>query len=257
MTSYFKPTSGQEQKEQSPLEEQGLLRRHMTPAGEKARQEQASQLFSNAQIPQPGNPPASTAFDHLPTGMLPAASTQSNRQRPMPANQMPTPQASNLRSDRPGQIQNPPSNGTGLQFQEQSLIRTQQTQPQIEGNNIILHRSPNFVVRTTNRIGQRVNPLRKPSGHTTVMPKVMPNQNQRIAASETSILPSIAPINPIKERRFPVPAWMEAIIIVIGLMVSFTAHAFNMFNFPRYELDEGTYMSNAWAILHGMIQPYA
>jgi hypothetical protein len=29
-----------------------------------------------------------------------------------------------------------------------------------------------------------------------------------------------------------------------------------MFSFPRYELDEGTYMSSAWAILNGLITPY-
>src|SRR5438270_4290396 len=29
-----------------------------------------------------------------------------------------------------------------------------------------------------------------------------------------------------------------------------------MFNYPRYELDEGTYMSSAWAILNGMITVY-
>ena len=29
-----------------------------------------------------------------------------------------------------------------------------------------------------------------------------------------------------------------------------------MFNFPRYELDEGTYISNAWAITQGLISPY-
>src|SRR6266487_851319 len=53
-----------------------------------------------------------------------------------------------------------------------------------------------------------------------------------------------------------VPAWLETIIVIMGLMASFAAHAINMFNYPRYELDEGTYMSNAWAILNGNIAPY-
>ena len=53
-----------------------------------------------------------------------------------------------------------------------------------------------------------------------------------------------------------VSAWLETIIIIVGLTVSFAAHAYNMFNFPRYELDEGTYMSSAWAIMNGLITPY-
>jgi hypothetical protein len=53
-----------------------------------------------------------------------------------------------------------------------------------------------------------------------------------------------------------VPAWLEVIIVSMGLMASFAAHAINMFNYPRYELDEGTYMSSAWAIMNGMITPY-
>ncbi len=129
-------------------------------------------------------------------------------------------------------------------------------QPEIEGNNIILHRSPNFIVRTVYRPGQRVAPLRRPTGNTQIMPRVMPQQGQRIADSTTRLLPSVTPINPTKEKQFPVPAWLEATAVVIGLLGSFIVHAFNMFNYPRYELDEGTYISSAWAIMNGMITPY-
>lgn len=52
------------------------------------------------------------------------------------------------------------------------------------------------------------------------------------------------------------PAWLERSIVVTALAVSFTAHAVNLFNYPRYELDEGTYMSSAWSILNGDITPY-
>ena len=134
---------------------------------------------------------------------------------------------------------------------------TQQSQPEIEDGNIILHRSPNFLLRTVYRAGQRVNPLRRPTGHTTMLPRVMPHQEKRIANSETRLMPKIALSgNFAQTRAFPLPAWMEAVVVVIGLMASFVAHAYNMFNFPRYELDEGTYMSSAWAILNGLITPY-
>lgn len=89
-----------------------------------------------------------------------------------------------------------------------------------------------------------------------VMPRVMPQQETRVASSETRMMPQIAPINPVKNNRIYIPAWFEAIVVVIGMIISLVAHALNMFNFPRYELDEGTYMSSAWAVLHGLITPY-
>ncbi len=128
--------------------------------------------------------------------------------------------------------------------------------PEIENGNIILYRGPNFFLRTAYRPGQKQNPLRKPSGHTTVMPKVMPHQETRIAGSETRLMPMIT-LNTTKQTRaVPMPAWLEAVIVVLGLVGTFVAHAYNMFNFPRYELDEGTYMSNAWAITQGLISAY-
>lgn len=90
-----------------------------------------------------------------------------------------------------------------------------------------------------------------------MLPRVNPAQEERMATRETKELPTIAAINPVKVKAFPVPAWAEVFVVVVGLLVSGVAHAINMFNFPRYELDEGTYMANAWAILHGMISPYA
>ena len=54
-----------------------------------------------------------------------------------------------------------------------------------------------------------------------------------------------------------VPVWLETIVVIVGLTVTFATHAVNMFNYPHYEQDEGTYMMGAWAITHGMITPYA
>src|SRR6266487_1727688 len=129
-------------------------------------------------------------------------------------------------------------------------------QQEIENGNVILYRRPNFFLRTAYRPGLRQNPLRKPTGNTTVMPKVMPHQETRIADSNTHLMPSVT-LNTTKQTRaIPLPAWLEAITVVLSLVGTFVAHAYNMFNFPRYELDEGTYMSNAWAITQGLISPY-
>ncbi len=54
-----------------------------------------------------------------------------------------------------------------------------------------------------------------------------------------------------------VPAWLETIIVIIGLMTTFAAHAINMFYYPSYGQDEGTYVMSAWAITHGRIYPYS
>jgi 4-amino-4-deoxy-L-arabinose transferase-like glycosyltransferase len=135
--------------------------------------------------------------------------------------------------------------------------RTRHQEPEIADGHIILHRSPNFYVRTTNRHGQRPHPLRRRTGHTVLVPKVVPEQEKRIAASNTRLMPNVTPINPLQTGRFPLPIWAEAILVVLGLLAALITHAFNIFNFPSYELDEGTYMASAWAVLHGMITPYS
>ncbi len=138
----------------------------------------------------------------------------------------------------------------------QATTRQGAVPQEIENGNIILYRRPNFFLRTAYRPGQKQNPLRKPTGNTTIIPKVMPHQETRIAGSDTHLMPNIT-LNTTKQTRaIPLPTWLEAIIVVLSLAVTFVLHAYNMFNFPRYELDEGTYMSNAWAITQGLISPY-
>ncbi len=60
----------------------------------------------------------------------------------------------------------------------------------------------------------------------------------------------------VKLRMASVPGWLEKLVVLCGLTAACVAHAYNMFQYPRFELDEGTYMSSAWAILNGMITPY-
>lgn len=46
------------------------------------------------------------------------------------------------------------------------------------------------------------------------------------------------------------------LVFVVVLVAGFT-HAYNMFHFPYYENDEGTYMSQAWSLLnYGKLAPY-
>ncbi|HWZ17178.1 MAG TPA: glycosyltransferase family 39 protein [Ktedonobacteraceae bacterium] len=130
------------------------------------------------------------------------------------------------------------------------------TSQEIENGNIILYRSSNFFLRTAYRPGQKQNHLRKPTGNTIVTPKVMPHQETRMADSDTRLMPNVT-LNTAKQTRaIPLPAWLEAILVVLGLATACVFHAYNIFNYPRYELDEGTYISNAWAITQGLISPY-
>jgi len=57
-------------------------------------------------------------------------------------------------------------------------------------------------------------------------------------------------------RSIRIPARVESALVIAGLAAGFAAHAINLFNYPRYELDEGTYMSSAWAILNGLVTAY-
>ena len=134
-------------------------------------------------------------------------------------------------------------------------MRIYPARQEINNGHLILYQRPNFHVRTTNRHGRRQNPLRRRTGHTTLIPKVEASQEKRIAIRETRLMPQVEARNPLK-LAFPVPVWLEAIVATLVLVAGLVVHAFNLFYFPHYELDEGTYMSSAWAIVHGMITPY-
>jgi endo-1,4-beta-D-glucanase Y/4-amino-4-deoxy-L-arabinose transferase-like glycosyltransferase len=50
---------------------------------------------------------------------------------------------------------------------------------------------------------------------------------------------------------------LEILLIGIILIISAFAHGYNMFNYPYYESDEGTYMSQAWSVSEqGNLAPY-
>ncbi len=64
-----------------------------------------------------------------------------------------------------------------------------------------------------------------------------------------------------KTRRFLPRGWdtrhWERVWICCILLVAGLAHGVNMFGFPYYEADEGTYMAQAWAVVNqGAIAPY-
>ncbi len=51
--------------------------------------------------------------------------------------------------------------------------------------------------------------------------------------------------------------FLEAVLLILLLVVSGVAHGYNMFKYPYFENDEGTYMSQAWSLLSdGKLAPY-
>lgn len=214
---------------------------------------------------QPGQPmpaprPSAPAILSAPSKQPPLNKTRGTGPLPSPMPNTPFPNGQNGQNDRL-RVPNPPSGS--LQLRQRNAVQQPPTpapmpDPDMErvGNHLILYRSPNFFVRTAYRPQHLRNPL-KTDLSPTLTPKVMPLQEQRIAASDTRFMPTVTPFNPEKKKRFPIPSWLEAFVIVIGLLATLVTHALNMFNFPRYELDEGTYMSNAWAVMNGLITPYA
>jgi hypothetical protein len=280
MTS--KPTPQQEQQGQQmgqPQQDGSLLKRYATPI--PTTPENGANMANGAngasnrptQTPRPFIPASGQGQGAAPNNgpTMPAGNGANAGARVLPPLQGPNGAGGQSPMSMPGQ--NPAMRGAQVPTvvaQRPSARpvapapnrpRAQQPQaPQYEreGNRIILFRSPNFFVRTTVKPGiQRNDPMRRPTGHTRMLPKVMPGQHQRVMESETRMLPKVDAINPHKKRQFPVPVWLEAAVVVLSLLIILVAHAYNMFGFPRYELDEGTYMENAWAILHGMISPYA
>ncbi len=120
--------------------------------------------------------------------------------------------------------------------------------PSAQDNPSILHRHANFCVFAAPPADRQHMPPRTGNGASHG------EESKSEAKSETQTsAPATAKTTLVAVH---VPAWLETIIVIVGLTLSFAAHAYNMFNYPRYELDEGTYMSSAWATLNGMITVY-
>ena len=54
---------------------------------------------------------------------------------------------------------------------------------------------------------------------------------------------------PIPRIANPLLKW-EVLLVLVILLIAGLAHGINMFHYPYYEDDEGTYLSQAWAVVH-------
>lgn len=224
---------------------------------------------------------ASSGIDFLPTTNLPAVENNNNSRQQQ--NQAADIAASNIHAQQPRQplqtqqpnypqqpytaVQTintaagnalPVTPPEGVHIPPGTVRSTMGTQVETlaDRKHVVLHRAPNFFVATVARAGIAPPSLRRRSGQTTLLPAFAPQQSERVAASDTRIMPKVSLINSIQPGSIPLPLWIEVIVVIISLIAAGIAHAYNMFNYPQYSLDEGTYMSSAWAIVHGMLAPY-
>lgn len=146
--------------------------------------------------------------------------------------------------------------------QPPEITPTGRLQQDVEDENVILYRSKRFFVRTVNNPNQRKHPLRVRGGNSSFLGASFIDQirwvsveKQRLTVEPTRLLPGVDAINPIRDRALPIPLWLEAVVVIVGLAIAFIVHAFNLFGYPMYGQNEGTLMANAWAVLHGQLSP--
>src|SRR5256714_2203406 len=109
------------------------------------------------------------------------------------------------------------------------VMRIYPARQEINNGHLILYQRPNFHVRTTNRHGRRQNPLRRRTGHTTLIPKVEASQEKRIAIRETRLMPQVEARNTLKPA-FPVPVWLAANLATPAILTALAVHTFNLFS---------------------------
>ncbi len=84
---------------------------------------------------------------------------------------------------------------------------------------------------------------------------VDPNSNNAVISPPAVDDLTIKLSTPTRHRGYALR--LEVLLIVVILLVAAFAHGINMFHYPYFEDDEGTYMSQAWAVVHeGRLSPY-
>ncbi len=150
--------------------------------------------------------------------------------------------------------QSAPQNENGAPGQQRPPRQPEAKDP----GSVTLFRTGNFFVHAFKPI-QKTGRLQNASGSATILERIRwtSAEKQRLLAAQTRLLPQIDTFDNAQWQEIPIPGWFEAIAVAIVIGVTMVLQALNIFNFPAYSVDEGNIMSNAWAILHGMITPYA
>ncbi len=132
-----------------------------------------------------------------------------------------------------------------------------QQEPKDVGS-VTLFRTGNFFVHAFTPI-QKTGRLQNANGSATIIERIRwtSAEKQRLLAAQTRLLPQIDTFDTAQWQEIPIPGWFEAIVVAFVIGITMIVQGLNIFNAPAYSVEEGNSMSNAWAILHGMITPYA
>lgn len=122
--------------------------------------------------------------------------------------------------------------------------------------NVTIFRTAQFFVHAVSG-RRRTTSLQNASGNTSLLEQVrwISTERQRVLDSETRLLPQVELFNQLR-REILIPWWFEGFVVLLGLLLAVGIHGLNVFAYPLYQQDEGLLMSNAWAVQHGMLQPY-
>jgi Dolichyl-phosphate-mannose-protein mannosyltransferase len=154
--------------------------------------------------------------------------------------------------------QGTPPGGAGPGAAWQQPAPPPQQDPGRDPGNVTLFRTNNFFVHAFTPL-RKTGSLLKADGSATVLERIrwVSVEKQRLEAAQTRLLPQTETVNQSLLQEITVSGWVEAVVVVLVLCIMLAAQVINIFHYPAYTADEGTYMSNAWAILHGKITPYA
>lgn len=162
-------------------------------------------------------------------------------------------------SGRPNQ----PNQGPMQQNQPGAPWRPQPPPPQRrreerDPGSVTLFRTGNFFVHAFEPL-KKTGALLRGDGSTTIIERIRwtSAEKQRLMAAQTRLLPQADTVSSSLWHEIVIPTWLEMLVVMLILCIPIVIQATNMFNYPAYSIDEGNYMSNAWAILHGKIEPYA
>jgi len=122
--------------------------------------------------------------------------------------------------------------------------------------NITIFRATNFFVHAVPR---RRDSSSSQTGNTSVLEQVRwaSTTQQNMVEATTRLLPDTNLVNPLSQTEIVISAWIEAFVVLLLLSIGMVIRGWGMNTFPTYQQSEGLLMSNAWAVTHGNIQPYA
>lgn len=130
-------------------------------------------------------------------------------------------------------------------------------QPEKDPGNVTMFRTTNFFVHVVTPL-LKTGSLQRAGGNATILERVrwVSIEKQRLMAAQTRLLPQVDTATSSLRHEIAIPGWLESLAVALVLAVTLILQGLNIFNYPAYSPDEGTYMANAWAILHGMLTPY-